>query len=274
MNDVFLDGFLKQANLLRKGLGVANSAAKKILSNPHAKKTLIGAGAGAIAGAGANVALGDKNESITSRALKGGAGGALVGGVGGFVASKIKKQPPSLGAPRSVIEGSPKPLPPTDALRFSLDGKNVNMKKVDGVYKAAFYLGFNKEAGIPGALGTMVAKIYKAPGQAVQAVKNLPETVRKGVDTVKATMARNKQEMLASHAREMGFKNRAARGTLDLSAKASKGRIMTGQMSPEAIRQSNGSLLSRVRNVATAGTLAAGTGVYMGMKDPEQDQRR
>jgi hypothetical protein len=186
----------------------------------------------------------------------------------------MKKQPPSLGAPRSVIEGSPKPLSPTDALRFSLDGKNVNMKNVDGVYKAAFYLGFNKEAGIPGAIGTMAAKMRKAPGQAVQAVKNLPETARKGVQAVKATMARNKQEMLASHAREMGFKNRAARGTLDLSAKASKGRIMTGQMSPEAIRQSKGSLLSRAQGLATAGTAAGAAGIYMGTKEPDQGQQQ
>ena len=43
------------------------------------KKALIGAGVGAAG----NVALGDKNQSLAERAVKGGAGGAIVGGLYG-----------------------------------------------------------------------------------------------------------------------------------------------------------------------------------------------
>ena len=171
-----------------------------------------------------------------------------------------------------------------------------------------FWNGFEKRAGIPGFIGTAAGKLQKAPAATAKFVKDIPGNVQRGAEAVKQRLARNAQEMSAARARELGAKARVpnyatktfkpsatnvvagtsplasgaaksranagrylpARPALDLSQKASKGRIMTGQASPESIRQAKGSLLGRARDLATIGLVAGGTGAYMGTKDQAQ----
>ena len=137
-----------------------------------------------------------------------------------------------------------------------------------------FWAGFEKQAGLPGMLGSLAGKLQKAPAAATKMVKNIPATIKGGVDAVKNKMARNAQELSASRARELGKGVRAARPALDLSAKAAKGRIATGVRSPESLRQAKGTLLGRAQSAGTALAVGGAGGIYYGMKEPENGQQR
>ena len=137
----------KQAGVLRNVLGTANSLAKKVTKNPVAKKALIGGAAGAATGAVGNMALGDKNESLGSRALKGGLVGGVIGGGAAGAAGALTK---GKGKPKafkgSIVNGDAKPVSTLDKSLYAVDGKTIPMKNEGGVFKAAFWLGFEKAA--------------------------------------------------------------------------------------------------------------------------------
>lgn len=137
-----------------------------------------------------------------------------------------------------------------------------------------FWIGFEKKAGIPGAIGTALGKMQKAPAAAAKIVKDIPGAAKRGVEAVKTQVARNAQELSASKARELGPKLRGARPALDLSAKAAKGKISTGVTSPQSLKNAKGSFLDRTRNVGTALAVGGAAGAYYGMKDPDEQQRR
>lgn len=135
----------KQAGVLRNVLGTANSLAKRVTKNPVAKKALIGGAAGAATGAVGNMALGDKNESLGSRALKGGlVGGVIGGGAGGAAGALMKGKPKAFKG--SIVNGDVKPVSSFNKSLYDIDGKTIPMKNEGGVFKAAFWLGFEKAA--------------------------------------------------------------------------------------------------------------------------------
>lgn len=86
-----IESAIEKVALLAPGLGKVMSNAVKSPAAWKAvgKRAAIGAGVGAVG----NVALGDSNQSIAERAVKGGAGGAAVGGLygAGRIAYKANK---------------------------------------------------------------------------------------------------------------------------------------------------------------------------------------
>ena len=139
-----------------------------------------------------------------------------------------------------------------------------------------------KEAFLGSAAGKLVGAVRKVPhqmGQLYQGAKALPGKVRAGLQNMRELQAR---KFKAMQAKQMGFA--ARQGTdasfkgvnLNLSANTPKLKVVDGQKQwVKPPKKQPGPIakgLNHAKNLAIAGTVVGGTGLYYGVKDPEQPQ--
>lgn len=143
-----------------------------------------------------------------------------------------------------------------------------------------FINGFNKHAGLAGTLGNLAGKAKNIPAVVGGAVHAAPAMAKAVGKDIKGGILARQREFAVSKNRALGPSGRIGAGTSlkgkspDLSHAAPGARVTTGKESPAAIKRDKGSFLGNARNVATAGTIAAGVGVSMGMKDKDENQQR
>jgi hypothetical protein len=143
-----------------------------------------------------------------------------------------------------------------------------------------FLKGFEKQAGLAGAMGKFVGAVRKAPsavGQAFQKAKQLPGQVASGVKNMRQQSAR---EFDVMQRRKLGPELRKSKGMaskpIDISKNVPKPAQVNGKTvyqkpapkQPGAISRG----LNHAKNVALVGTAAAGAGAYYGLKDPSPEQ--
>jgi hypothetical protein len=143
-----------------------------------------------------------------------------------------------------------------------------------------FWVGFEKNAGLGGFLGSLAGGASRAVRNTGSAIKSLPGKVKAIPGQIKGKMQHNKREFDVMRRKSMGIEGRKANNlagkTPDLAAKAQHGTINTGKQSPSraAIEAKKNSTFNKLKTVGQVGLVAGAGGVAMGSQGMDENAQR